>query len=338
MPKLPAKPSDHPLVDLIFRAWEEGRRGREQAPHRWHLGGSQLGKECDRQLWYGFRWAHDTRGETEGRMLRLFDRGDREEPAIVSDLRAVGAEVAETDPGTGAQWNFRWHGGHLAMSLDALIQELPEAAGFDPAEVYVGEFKTASAKRWGAMFSKGIRESDPVYYAQCQLGIHAAGVERALFVAVNKDTDAIYVEVIEREEGVAERLLARGARIVDAQDPPQRISEDPTFYKCRFCDFRDVCHYGKAADVNCRTCAHSTPVQGGETGDWGCAQGREEIAICVGCPSHVFHPGLVRLEPENFDGKAIEYADGSATVANGEGAMPSADFARHLDETNPLLP
>lgn len=290
-------------------------------------------------LWYGFRWTQDTRAATPGRILRLFDRGDFEEPRIVEDLKAVGATVREIDPDTGAQWRFRWHGGHLAMSLDGLVSGLPAAAGFDPAEVLLCEFKTASAKRWAAMVKDGVAKSDPVYWSQCQLGMHAAGVKRALYVAVNKDTEAIYVEVVELEPGVAERLLARGARIVDAVNPPEKISDDPTFWKCRFCDFRDACHYGKAAEVNCRTCAHSTPDPSGDEGDWTCAKDRDEIRGCGGCSSHVFHPGLVRLEAENSEGNSVDYADGEGTVRNGGvDGMTSADFAAYLDRTNPLLP
>ena len=36
-----------------------------------HLGASIIGKDCERALWYDFRWV--TRWAFTGRMLRLFD-------------------------------------------------------------------------------------------------------------------------------------------------------------------------------------------------------------------------------------------------------------------------
>lgn len=75
------------LVDAINDAWasrqEDGRRG--------HLGGSLIGRKCERELWYSFRWA--TKPEHNGRSLRLFDRGHREEYRFVNFLEDIGCEV-----------------------------------------------------------------------------------------------------------------------------------------------------------------------------------------------------------------------------------------------------
>ena len=43
---------------------------------REHLGASLIGKSCERALWYDFHWA--TRSRHEGRILRLFETGQRE--------------------------------------------------------------------------------------------------------------------------------------------------------------------------------------------------------------------------------------------------------------------
>ena len=48
--------------------------------HREHLGASLIGAECDRYLWQSFRWV--ALPQFEGRILRLFDTGTREEARV----------------------------------------------------------------------------------------------------------------------------------------------------------------------------------------------------------------------------------------------------------------
>jgi len=61
--------------------------------HRNHLGASELGEECWRKLWYGFRWVKQE--IFDGRMLRLFNVGHSAEPRFVQYLRGIGFEVKE---------------------------------------------------------------------------------------------------------------------------------------------------------------------------------------------------------------------------------------------------
>ncbi len=60
-------------------------------PPRPHMGASVLGHICDRWLWLSFRWA--VQPKFDGRILRLFRRGQNEESTIVSDLRAIGLDL-----------------------------------------------------------------------------------------------------------------------------------------------------------------------------------------------------------------------------------------------------
>ena len=68
----------------IFKHYETSadRQGRP------HLGASEIGHECDRYLWLSFRWAKPA--DFDGRMLRLFDTGNHQEPRLIADLRAIG--------------------------------------------------------------------------------------------------------------------------------------------------------------------------------------------------------------------------------------------------------
>lgn len=82
----------HVLVDRINGAFKEQHPERDK-PFRAHLGGSVIGRKCERELYYTFRWFR--RPTFDGRMLRLFQRGHREEFSFVAYLRSIGINVRE---------------------------------------------------------------------------------------------------------------------------------------------------------------------------------------------------------------------------------------------------
>lgn len=77
------------MLNYAFKTEHEA----ENDSFRSHLGGSMIGRSCDREIWYGFRWAK--RGNHDGRILRLFGRGHKEEFIFVEDLRRAGFIVEE---------------------------------------------------------------------------------------------------------------------------------------------------------------------------------------------------------------------------------------------------
>jgi hypothetical protein len=92
-----------------------------------------------------------------------------------------------------------------------------------------------------------------------QIYMHLTGITRALYMAVCKNTDALHIERVEADPAMAERLLEKAGRVIFAQHPPARISEDPAWFECRFCDHHAACHEGGGAAVTCRSCLHATP-------------------------------------------------------------------------------
>src|SRR5512147_3316694 len=177
----PLPPPPMPTLDAIYAAYvveaDDGFRD--------HLGASTIGKDCERALWYDFRWV--TRRAFSGRMLRLFDTGKREEDRLVRDLRRTGATVLDADPETGRQWQVTALGGHFGGSLDAVAIGLLEA----PKTWHVVEFKTHSAKSFATLKKDGVEREKPRHWAQMQVYMHLTGITRALYVAVCKDTDCI---------------------------------------------------------------------------------------------------------------------------------------------------
>lgn len=79
----------HSLVNLIDAKVEDNHA--MEFPFRFHLGGSLVGNSCARAIWYSFRWAK--RPVFKGRILRLFERGHKEEFRFVEYLQLLGIEV-----------------------------------------------------------------------------------------------------------------------------------------------------------------------------------------------------------------------------------------------------
>lgn len=104
--------SQHPVVlainDKLEKTQEDGRRN--------HLGASLIGRKCRRELWYSFRWATDVKHS--GRMVRLFNRGHREEERFVEWLRAVGVEHFPFAPPTYVLAYHGDSGSYTIMSKD----------------------------------------------------------------------------------------------------------------------------------------------------------------------------------------------------------------------------
>ena len=109
------------LKDLLPKM-DDAYRGEEDA-FRSHLGASQIGRECDRQLWLGFRWAK--RARFDGRILRLFNRGHLEEARFVAMLKCIGCEVWYEKP-DGGQFKISRHSGHYGSAVDCFLRGIPE--------------------------------------------------------------------------------------------------------------------------------------------------------------------------------------------------------------------
>ncbi|NCC85293.1 MAG: hypothetical protein EOM03_14370 [Clostridia bacterium] len=276
------------IANLIDKKVEEG----QEAP-RAHLGASLLGHPCDRYLWLMFRWA--VIEKFDGRILRLFQRGQREEAVIINLLRSIGIEVEERAEQMRVDF-----GAHVSGSLDGIISGgVPEA----PAKKHIAEFKTHSLKSFNDLTAKGVRESKPQHWAQMQCYMKGSGIDRALYVAVCKDNDHLYTERVRYDEAAAISLINRGTRITTSDRMPEPLSADPSWYQCKFCPCYDFCfntHLTK--EINCRTCALSTACV---NSTWTCMRyGEAEIPVDAqrtGCEGHVLHPDLVPWQVLNSD-------------------------------------
>lgn len=295
-----AIPPPHSATIAAIYAHHEANRSNWESDG---LSVSTLGNECDRALFYAFRWASYPE-HIDGRKARLFETGNREEERMIAELCAIGCEV------TGEQERISACGGHVRGKIDGRVLGLPDA----PKTEHLFETKTHKADSWRAVVKHGVKAKKPAHYAQCQIGMHLTGCSRAFYLAHNKDTDELHAERIEYDSLYCIQLLARAERIVRSDIPPPKISDNPDYFACKFCPARAQCHEAEMPRKHCRTCIFSSPVDNG----WHCERfngGLSRNDQKLGCEKHLFLPGLVPGEQIDCDETA-----GTVTyrLANGE--------------------
>lgn len=248
--------------------------------HREHLGASLIGHDCSRFIWYGFRWVKFQ--IFDGRMLRLFQRGHEEEKRFITWLRAIGCTVWEVDPATGKQFRIYGVQGHYGGSADSV-----GITKYFPDLPMLMEYKTHNTKSFVALQNKGVMLYKPQHYAQmCSYGKHY-NFRYAMYVAVNKNDDDLWIEIVELNWNIAHDLNAKAQDIIESKLPPARISDNSAYYECKWCSFNGICHAGEPVEKNCRSCKFATPAPDAQ---WHCSQFNDIIPndfLSKGCDGHI---------------------------------------------------
>lgn len=307
----------NPTLKAISDNWEK----KNEEGHRAHLGASLIGEECPRKLWYVFR--HCKKPEFPGRMYRLFDRGQREEEVFVKELRDAGVTIHDVDS-EGNQLRISDIGGHFAGSLDGMIHGgLKESS-----KPHVAEFKTYNEKTFKQLLKDAVKKAKPLHYAQMQVYMHYTDVDRALYMAVNKNDDTVYMERVKYDKDFALSLIEKAQYVIDSKQPPPKLTNSKSDWRCKFCNFKDICHGHEVAEVNCRTCLRSTPVTTGSDRKWTCDMWGDipDTACGSECANHLYVPGILpRCEAFESDGSTyVKYVDDDEVeVVNGNGGISS---------------
>lgn len=276
---------------------------------RKHIGMSQIGADCERQLWYSFNQCLTV--EHDGRLLRLFQFGHDMEQGFADLLKSVGfrvylhgegAELTAQDPDNVF---FSGTADAVAVSPDTDIFD-----GVKPNTPYVVDFKTASKINFNQFIKNGLLEWNQKYFMQlqCYMGFSEQfgkkPITNAMIFVFNKDNHEIATQCIEFNPEVFEAMRERANMLVDSEKPPVRLSDDPDFFKCRFCDYHDICHGELLAEPSCRNCGFGQKkISKGER----CEKGFD-MQPCV---NHVFNPYMfdgdfipIQFHPEH---DALEY-------------------------------
>lgn len=232
-----------PTLAAIDREME---RRASLEPRRSYLGASAIGEPCERKLWYSIR-PDVPRRPFDAASLKRFEDGHHGEAVMAGRLRTVtGVELWTLDDRNGGQIGGTLYDGRFGWHVDGVIRGILQAS----ATPHVWEHKQVGQKKYDEFRKlKGIHGEkrtlaawDAVYHAQGVVYMELLDLTRHYLTVATpggRDYDSCRTEA---NPTMARALLAKARRVLDASEPPARISERPEFYKCKLCDYRETCH------------------------------------------------------------------------------------------------
>jgi hypothetical protein len=228
-----------------------------QKEKRKYLGASVVGGDCLRQIQLQYMQKEQ---EFSAQTLRTFDIGNCLEELIADWMISAGFDL-KTRNENGEQFGFSIAEGKIKGHADGIIFDFPpelklqkenaSAANLSrPGSARLWECKTMNDKSWNDTKKRGVLVSKPIYYAQIQLYMAYLNLDEnpCLFTAVNKNTSELYFELIPFDAEAAQRYSDRAVNVIKATENNEllpKISNDPSFYKCKMCEFRGECRGGQ---------------------------------------------------------------------------------------------
>jgi hypothetical protein len=224
------------LVDAALMA------ERAVVPARDYLGASRIGEPCARRLCYELMQVSvDDGADFSGQMLRIFEAGHRFEEMTIRWLRLAGFDL-RTHKRNGEQFGFSAAEGRFRGHIDGVIVGGPDIYIEFPI---LFEHKAIRSSSWQDVVKQGVKASKPIYWAQVQIYMAYLAIEHTLFVALDKDTQAVRYELVPFDPAAAQALSDKAVaviRAVEARELLPRISDNPDFFICTFCPYRVRCH------------------------------------------------------------------------------------------------
>jgi hypothetical protein len=239
---IPPQPLADPTLEAIDAALVAANA--RQTP-RTYLGMSSIGHPCGRKLWYDYH--RPIPPSFDAATVRRFEDGHRGEDLMADRLRMVpGVTLQTIDPDTGRQWAYSDHNGRFGGHADGRIIGILQA----PRTWHIWEHKCVGEDKFNKLNelkrSRGekhaLREWDAIYYSQAVLYMHYSGITRHYLTcdtpggrastSVRTDADPVH----------ASELIDKALRILNARAPLARVSNDPAWWQCRFCNRAGECH------------------------------------------------------------------------------------------------
>ena len=228
-------------LERMYRAIEDNH----VPDKRDYLGASIIGHDCARYIYYSYN--HYPREPFNARTLMTFESGHRSEDLAAERLRLIpGIQLITHDP-EGNQYGFSDFDGKFKGHYDGGIKGLSEA----PKSWHIWEHKEVNEKGFKEFFKLRnqhgykdvLKHWKPLYYAQAQIYMHYEKKINRHFTTVSTMGGRDYYSCrTNYNKQEAQEYVRKAKTIIDATKPPPRISDKPDFFKCRFCDFKEICH------------------------------------------------------------------------------------------------
>jgi hypothetical protein len=223
------------INDLLDAKLLEQHKNQEK---RDYLGASMLGDECVRKIQLQYM-KHES--DVSAQNLRTFAIGHCLEDLIAEWIWLAGFDLKTRDE-NDEQFGFSVADGKLKGHVDGIIFGGPDFLKY-PCLL---EIKTMNDKSWNDTAKRGVLVSKPLYFAQVQLYMAYLSLDEnpCLFTALNKDTSALYHELIPFDLEAAQRYSDRAVQIIKATENNELlpcVSNDSSFYRCKMCSYRQEC-------------------------------------------------------------------------------------------------
>lgn len=195
---------------------------------RKRLGLSQAGHECDRFLWYKYNGYIEL--APEGRILRLFELGNKIEDLVVADLRQAGYNVTDDQK----EVVFEWDNIKLTGHIDGLIEGITN-------KTHLLEIKSACLKQFNILKKQGYENWHDIYKFQVHAYMLGLKLTRCLAVVYCKDNSDLYTERINLNKNWIIGRLEHVFNVISKQTIPERKCPNKSWYKAKWCNFYKEC-------------------------------------------------------------------------------------------------
>ncbi len=211
-------------------------------PARPYLGASLIGEPCLRKIQYSYQATGPS--TYSGKTLRIFKAGHLFEEMSAEELRLAGFDL-RTAQLNGSQFGFSAADDRLRGHIDGVLCGGP--LGFQYPALW--EHKALGAKSWNEVVKKGMPIARPVYAAQ--IALYQAYMDlaetSAIFTARNRDTQQLYHEPVPFDAALAQKMSDKAVQIIQASEAGEllpRITQNKSFWMCRFCEHAEKCWLG----------------------------------------------------------------------------------------------
>lgn len=230
-----------PTLQAMYAKIEE----KSDKSKRDYLGASLIGNPCARQIYYQYNGYEQEPFNAE--TLMNFADGHRTEDLTAERLRMVDGVGLITHKSDGkTQLGFSDLNGKFKGHYDGIITGILQA----PKTKHIWECKASGEKKWNE-FKKckekygdksTLKNWNENYWVQANLYMHYEGLDRhylTVAYAGGRRYDSCRSEY---SPEVARRYIDRADKIIKADEAPPRIREEPDYYLCRWCNFKETCH------------------------------------------------------------------------------------------------
>ena len=186
-----------------------------------------LGDDCSRRAWY--------RRNGEGSkpfspdMLRYIESNRHAKDTVIGMLEALDMRIWDKNK------YLQFSDSKGKSKIDGLIEGVKEA----PTATHLLSVRPVRQKAFADIQKNGVPKKDNI---KIQVDMRLLGLNRCLYIAVNRNTDELHVERVKADIKFADAQLNKADRIVQLNTPPGRIGNGkPSWYQCKTCDLKDIC-------------------------------------------------------------------------------------------------